>query len=312
MRKYYRFAAVCLVILIAIGAVGCKKEEKQRTGDRSIFYVNMDQTGIVSVPYEAKKATAGQEVETILKKMKEPPDSLEYQAAIPEMIMVQGITGITNEQKILGLDFNSEYMQMDPVTEVLMREAIVRTMVQIEGIDSVVFTVDQVPLKDKYGKEIGEMRSSDFLKDTGSALHSYKVTTLNLYFGNENGDQLVEQRVRIPYNSNTSLEKVVLEQLVEGPSNSKMTGTLPKELKILSVAVRDGVCYVNLDETFLSGTYQVQPKVAIMSIVNSIIDSGSVSQVQISVNGSGDQVFQGSIPLDRPFSMDLDIVEGSK
>ena len=149
-------------------------------------------------------------------------------------------------------------MQMDPVTEVLMREAIVRTMVQIEGIDSVVFTVDQVPLKDKYGKEIGEMRSSDFLKDTGSALHSYKVTTLNLYFGNENGD------------------------------------------------------YVNLDETFLSGPYQVQPKVAIMSIVNSIIDSGSVSQVQISVNGSGDQVFQGAIPLDRPFSMDLDIVEGSK
>ena len=50
MRKYYRFAAVCLVILIAIGAVGCKKEEKQRRGDRSIFYVNMDQTGIVSVP----------------------------------------------------------------------------------------------------------------------------------------------------------------------------------------------------------------------------------------------------------------------
>ena len=49
-----------------------------------------------------------------------------------------------------------------------------------------------------------------------------------------------------------------------------------------------------------------------MSIVNSIIDSGSVSQVQISVNGSGDQVFQGSIPLDRTFSMDLDIVEGSK
>ena len=103
MRKYYRFAAVCLVILIAIGAVGCKKEEKQRRGDRSIFYVNMDQTGIVSVPYEAKKATAGQEVETILKKMKEPPDSLEYQAAIPEMIMVQGITGLRMSRRFWDL-----------------------------------------------------------------------------------------------------------------------------------------------------------------------------------------------------------------
>lgn len=312
MRKYYRFAAICLVFLLAVGAAGCKKEEKKKAEGRSIFYVNMDQMGLVKVPYEVKETTAGQEVETILKKMRENPDSLEYQAAIPEIITVQGITGITNEQKVLGLDFNGEYMQMDSVTEVLMREAIVRTMVQIDGIDSVIFTVDQVPLKDKYGKEIGEMRASDFLKDTGSALQSYKVTTLNLYFGNENGDQLVEQRVRVPYNSNTSLEKVVLEQLIEGPSGSTMTGTLPKELKILSVAVRDGICYVNLDEAFLNGTYQVQPKVTIMSIVNSIVDSGSASQVQISVNGSGDQVFQGTIPLDRPFSMDLDIVEGSK
>lgn len=309
MKKYNRVLLIGLLILLTFLTAGCRKEKPEEVKGRSIYYVNMEQTGLVKVPYKAKDTSAGQEVEEILEKMKKNSDSLEYQAAIPEEIKIQGISGITNEQKVLGLDFNGAYLELDHVSEVLMREAIVRTMVQIDGIESVVFSVDQVPLKDKYGQEIGEMRASDFLKDTGSALQSYKVTTFNIYFGNENGDKLVEQRVRVPYNSNMALEKVVMDQLLEGPSDSKLKGTLPKDMKVLSVSVRDGICYVNLDETFLNGTYQVQPKVTVMSIVNSIVDSGSASQVQISVNGSSDEVFQGTIPLDQPFSMDLDIVE---
>lgn len=198
---------------------------------------------------------------------------------------------------------------MDHVTEVLLREAVVRSMVQIDGIDAVTFTVDKEPLRDKYGIELGEMRADSFLQNTGSALQSYKVKRLSLYFGNKEGDKLVETQVKVPYNSNTSLERVVLEQLMQGPSDSRMLATLPKNLKILSVSVREDICYVNFDETFLNASYSVPPKVTVQSIVNSIVDAGEVSQVQITVNGSGDAVFQGQISLDQPFSRDHDILE---
>lgn len=309
MRKYRYTFLLLFALMTALLLGGCKEDEEQEVDGRSIYYVNMDKTGLVEVPYKKKGDTAGEEVEFILKKMKKHSDSLDYQAAIPEEIKIQGIAGITNERKVLVLDFSSNYLELDHVTEVLMREAIVRSMVQIDGIDAVTFFVDQVPLKDKYGEELGEMKADNFLQNTGSALQSYKVTRMNLYFANEKGDKLVETTVKVPYNSNTSLEKVVLEQLMQGPSASKLQPTLPKELKILSVAVRDGICYVNFDETFLDSSYSVSPKITVQSIVNSIVDAGEATQVQITVNGAGDAVFQGQIPLDQPFSRDLDILE---
>lgn len=309
MKKSRYIFIPMIVFLAALFLAGCGKTTENEIKGRSIYYVNMDKTGLVEVPYKESGQGAEEEAEDILKKMKEHSESLDYQAVIPEKVKIQEIAQITKERNVLRLDFSSNYLEMDHVTEVLMREAVVRSMVQIEGIDAVIFCVDQEPLKDKYGQEIGEMKADSFVQNTGSALQSYKVTRLNLYFGNEKGDKLAETQVKVPYNSNTSLEKVVLEQLMQGPSDSKLQPTLPKNLKILSVAVREGICYVNFDETFLNASYSVSPKVTVQSIVNSIVDAGEATQVQITVNGAGDAVFQGQIPLDQPFSRDLDILE---
>ena len=50
--------------------------------------------------------------------------------------------------------------------------------------------------------------------------------------------------------SNISLEKLVMEQLIEGPRKSGLLATIPSETKLITITVVDGVCYVNL----VSGT----------------------------------------------------------
>ena len=73
--------------------------------------------------------------------------------------------------------------------------------------------------------------------------------------------------------------------------------------------MKDNICYVNFDEGFLNTTYPVEPKITIYSIVNSIVEGGGASQVQILVNGETDVKYQGSISLSKPFSRDLDMIE---
>ena len=157
------------------------------------------------------------------------------------------------------------------------------------------------------------MSADDFVQNTGSSLSSYQVTSLNLYFSNEVGTKLVSEKINdVHYSSNTSIEKLIVEQLMRGPASSKAQATIPKDTKLLGVSVKDGICYVNLDSTFLTEGYNQKPEVAIYSTVNSIIESGNASRVQILVNGASDVTYKGSIQLDRPLEWNSELIEEKK
>ena len=55
------------------------------------------------------------------------------------------------------------------------------------------------------------------------------------------------------------------------------------------VSLKDSICYVNLDEGFLNNAYVLNPRLTVYSIVNSVIDGGNSSRVQISINGESDR-----------------------
>ena len=65
----------------------------------------------------------------------------------------------------------------------------------------------------------------------------------------------------------------------------------------------------NLDEGFLNNTYTIDPKITIYAIVNSIVDGGASSQVQILVNGESDITYMGTVDLSKPLSRDQNLVE---
>ena len=142
-------------------------------------------------------------------------------------------------------------MNMDTVEEVLCRAAVVRTMTQIDGVDCVTFYVDDEPLKDARGTIIGSMNQESFIENPGEQINSIQNTTLTLYFANEEGDGLVKEvREDVYYSGNISLEKLIMEQLLEGPEQDGMKSALPEGTKLLTVSVVDGVCYVSLDDRF--------------------------------------------------------------
>ncbi|MEG0591534.1 MAG: GerMN domain-containing protein, partial [Lachnospiraceae bacterium] len=219
------------------------------------------------------------------------------------------ITGYQLENGLLRVDFNSSYGNLDAVSEVLCRSAVVQTLTQLKGVESVEFYVDGVPLVNQEGNPIGYMKGSDFIQNTGSTINTYQVKTLQLYFANKNGKQLNKETINVRYNSNMSVEKLIMEQLMKGPAGEEHLPIISPDTKLLGVSVKDRICYVNFDEGFLDNHYDLVPEVPIYAIVNSIIDSGMASQVQISIAGETDVTFKGTISLNKPFERNQEIIE---
>ena len=295
-----------LVCCVLMGTAGCKKDDVANAKYK-IFYINQNGTGLVEAAYHGEMNDSEQAVSEMLEALKKKDDEMDEQPAIPDKVKLLNYK--LDDEKLI-LYFNKEYGKMDTVREVLCRAALVRSLTQISGVDLVAIYVDDKPLANKEGIAYGYQQSEDFVQNTGSSINYYQKTDFPMYFADASGKKLVQQVVSIRYNSNQPKEKVIVERLMKGPSGGKGLATIPKGTKLLGVSIKDRICYLNFDEGIKNITPGVSPEAVIYSIVNSVIEGGNVSEVQISINGDSNIVFQESVKLDEPLSRNLDIVEG--
>lgn len=303
MRRRLYLMVLCLVVLL--GAAACGTGRKVEPTGQYIYYVNTDSTGLVKENYALKYEDPDKEAERMIEKLIHAPDSIDYLSAVPDKVR---ITGYGKEGNKLAVSFNSAYGKLDKVEELLCRAAVVQTLSQIPGVDFIEFIVDGQPLVGSDGNPVGLMRGEDFIQNIGSSIHNYKSTSLTLYFADQSGEKLEKETVNVRYNSNMSIEKLVVEQLMKGPASDGAKPTISPEARLLGVSVKDGICYVNFDNGFTNNNYNLKPEIPVYSIVNSIIDSGSAGQVQISIAGEKDVVFQGTVKLSAPFSRNQDMI----
>lgn len=301
-----------LLILMSAGVFGCGQEEGTGKADEIegtyLCYVNTEENSLVRESYEIQGETADEEVEDVLEEMQKEADSIDYRSAFPDHVSV---TEWSLTDGRLDLAFSNSYLRMSKGEEVLLRAALVETLGQIKGVDEVGFFTGEGMLTDSDGQEIGYMSPEDFVQNTGSTLHSYQLQELKLYFAGEKGDCLEPETVSLRYNSSTSIEKLVVEQLIKGPEKEGMLAVIPPETRVLGVSVREHICYVNFDQEFLNGAPGVTPEATVYAIVNSLTESGNVSQVQISVNGESDIQYMNRIDLGKPLTRNPDLVEES-
>ena len=141
----------------------------------------------------------------------------------------------------------------------------------------------------------------------------YEKTRIKLYFANASGDGLVESLVTRVYSTNISMEKLVVEQLVAGPGEDSPDSypVLNPNTRVLGVTVKDGTCYVNFDDGFLTQTNNTTGEVVIYAIANSLIELPNVNKVQIAVNGRTDLIYRETFDLSTIFDRNLDLVYNS-
>ena len=302
MRKWLWILLLTIPLLMA----GCREQQQVDESGYRIWYIKQDET---CLKYENKELQSKNEeglLREMMEVMRETPTDDELKPVIPEDVE---LLDFDFEHNQLYLDFSPEYKKMPKVYEVLCRAAIVRTLGQIDGVEYVDFQVNGEPLTDLEGKEIGLMNEDQFIENAGEEINAYKTADLTLYFSNKAGDKLVGQRVAMEYNSNISLEKLIVEQLIAGPPFEGAYPTIPSETKLLNISIKDNICYVNLDEGFLGTGYNVIDSIPVYSIVNSLIENTDAQKVQISINGETNRMFRESINFDTIFEKNEGLIE---
>lgn len=293
-----------LLISLLLLLTGCGQEEV--SSEYHIEYLNKEKTKIIKMPYEPQADSVEELIPQFLAMLSSDPDSVECRKPIPNDVEV---TDYSLDGALLSIYFDSDYNNMNAVEEVLCRAAVVRTMTQIDGVDCVTFYVGESPLSDADGNIIGSMNEENFIENPGEQINSIQNTSLTLYFSNEEGNGLVkENREDVYYSGNISLEKLIMEQLLEGPEMEGIKSAIPEGTKLLTVSVVEGVCYVSLDGTFRNQDYQVSEAVVIYSIVNSLTELPTISKVQISVKGDTSGVYRDTFELSHMYDRNLDYV----
>lgn len=298
---------MCLLLSLTmlLSLSGCGQNEKKQ-GEYQVYYLNMDMSKIVAEEYDSSGAEAEELIEELLTKLKSAPDSSKLRQTIPSNVTV-------NSFKINGaylyIDFSEEYKALTATEEVLIRAAIVKTLLQTGVCSLITFTINSEPLLTQDGTLVGSMSADSFVENPGEQINTSVETTLTLYFSNKEGTGLVKETRTVHYSTNISMEKLIMEQLIEGPKKSSSMATVPSGTKLITVSMVDGVCYVNLSDSFKSQNAEVNEEIVLYSIVNSLTELQGVQKVQISINGSNAGKVRYTYDLSKMYERNMNYVQ---
>ena len=267
-----------LLMLLAV-LTGCGTREPETGKKISVYYVNTAETKVEVHDQYLNTKTSEEQLE----------ETMTFLSTTPE--------------KLINVD--KAYSELSVTTEVLVRAAVVRTLTQLSNVKYVTITVEGSQLYDNAGELVGWMNAEQFINNDGNEINTYELVKVKLYFANADGDKLIAAYREKHYSTNTPLERFVVEELIAGPSG-QIEGLYPvinPETKIINILTKDGICYVNLDSSFLTVVNNVSTEVAVYSIVNSLVELDNINKVQILVNGEVPSTFSNST-----FERNLDYV----
>lgn len=303
MRKILVIAFFFIICFIT----GCNDNDKKTINESlgeneyRIYCLNEAETRLIYNVCEIEAESSEALVLKVIELLSEDTDSEEYEPVIKEPIEVLEIKLISGR---LYIYFNEEYYNMDDIQEVLVRAAMVKTLTQISGVERIMFYVNEK--ENEKNRLIASMEAADFIDDI--EFNNYNTIRMTLYFTDENGMQLYAETREVNIDEKSSREKAVLDQLMLGPKTESLKKVLPEGLTIISVVTKDGICYLDLDDTFLTGSVNVVETIPVYAIVNSLTSLTGVEQVQFLINGEMGKVYREAIRFDNPLMPRKDLV----
>ena len=295
--SFLMIMALCASLLLT----GCTDKEVAKY-DYTLYELNTDGTSLVEVGYNTKTTDQDDLIVELINQLYIGSEDADYMNSIPSNVV---LSDYRIKSQLLTVSWSREYAELSGAQEVLVRAAIVKTLLQVKGIYSINFEIEGEPLKDVNGSVIGVMDSDTFISSFGQNSETLQSTNLILYYASKDGQTLISEERDVMYNSNTPIGRVVLEYLGMAPETEGAVPTLSDNTTVISLAVSDGVCYVTLDSSFLSQDESLPQNIVIYSIVNSLTEIDGISKVKLTVEGSSNDVALQLQQVDGVYERDL-------
>ncbi|MDO5702338.1 MAG: GerMN domain-containing protein [Lachnospiraceae bacterium] len=302
----------CVFLFASLFLAGCG-QIPVNNGSRStlsVWYLNSEGNGITEVRHTQKTEPGKDVTEELLSEIRTVPPDTNLQPLLDEGVLIRSVS---LKDGILSLDFSKEYADMSRSREVLARGGIVRTLMQVEGVRGIKFLTEGEDAVSPSGNRLGIMSEDSFVEDSGKKVNAVKHMAINLYFTDVSGTKLKKEARSIYYTASKPIEWAIVERVIAGPKVEGNYATVPSNTVIISVTSDNGVCYVNLNQTFVTNALNTVPEIPIYSIVDSLVEnSRDIKEVKISVEGDSNITFKQSMDLSHVFTANYTLVEGTE
>ena len=287
-----------------------RKEAKQKEDAFVLYYLNKNENGLKKLPAELEDTEDTEDTaEEILKRLQTVPEDQEdiCHPSIPDDILIDSVS---LKKGTLSIDFESSYKKLARDQEILLRASICKTLLQLEDIDAVVFTVEGNSLIGSDDTSIGHMAEDSFILDRDALYEqSDKVT---LYYANDDGNRLVPVEREVRVSDNMPLETGMLNELIHQSGPEGTRNPLPRDLVINRTQVYNNICYVDLSSKIEEIMPDVEDRIKLYAMVNTLVNRGIVSQVQFTVDGKPMKALNDIEGFDQPMSCDYSLSEPLK
>lgn len=201
-----------------------------------------------------------------------------------------GINGMNIENGLCKVDFTSDFLNYaSSEEEEALVKAVVYTLTEFVTIDRVQLSIDgKVPSSLTYGTRVDKAITRDNINYAGETLSNDKVVVY--YEGTANGLESYFVPVTVPLQSDGSGVNLLdaLDALVQGPpEGSGLFSEIPKDTRIVSVDVNEGIAYINLTEEILEivDNYDMSNSVAKSFALTVKEQYQDIAGVKLMVNG---------------------------
>ena len=308
-----RAAALLLAAVLILSGVFCVSaadsssvQEEEQGKNITIYYLNEDGNGLYPLEISMADGDLHARLQTLFQQLAGVPEKTPCQPLLPPEVIIRSYSFSSG---LLTLDFSKEYQKLESTREVLARAGIVRTLVQLDEIDYIRFTIGGKDAVNGDGLNLGIMNADSFVEDAGKTINAIQHTQINLYFASKKGDSLNLESRSIYYSASKPLEWAIVERIIAGPLVEGNYPTVPATLQIMGVTCANGVCFVNLNQTFEVNQLSVDEKIPIYSIVNSICDNcPEVKEVQFAIDGDSNVIFRQNMDLSKTYRADMTLV----
>ncbi len=180
MKKRFITFSLILCILMSFVMSGCGSKDNQLGGEITastkpgfvnLYYLARDDYSLVPVQYELKENSKDAQAVEIVNALGCPSGISGTDAPLAGGIKVKEIY---MQGYCVVLNFEENYKYIEPSREIFVRAALVESLTQIAGINSVLILIDSQDFVDSSGNIVGELDKDSFVTDT------------NLYYSNVN------------------------------------------------------------------------------------------------------------------------------
>lgn len=286
---------LCLTIL-----TGCGSSQKEMEQPVKFYYCYRDaqsgsygtETGALGVEIRDLGAAPRTAQEILAMYLQGPSDDTLI-SPFPQSVAVEQAA---LQNGVLTVTLSEDARVLSGIDRTAAVACLTQTMTQFSDITSVRFSV---------GGSFWNTGRFLLLDDTATS----DAVTMKLYFGASDGNYLAEETRTNSFQSEGDMLRYILMQLAEGPADGQNRVLLPNGTRILGVQNNDGICTVNLSESFLwyQPATHMEARVMILSLVNTLTELPEVGCVQILCGGAPVSYYMG-LDLREPFYRDESVL----